>query len=104
MGVTFLTSLLYTMDEFSTGFTVDSNARPGYTLENEDFKLTFSSVLCDERKNFVSHGFECCYDWDPVMRMILKATENYKYIEEVEAKIENMLTNWLTTFQGWGLL
>ena len=92
------------MEGFATGFNLDGNTKPGYSVENENFKLTFSGVFCDERKNIVSHGFECCYDWSGVMKMILEATEDYDSMTEVEEKTEKVLRTWLTSFQGWGLL
>jgi len=92
------------MEGFATGFNLEGKTKPGYSVENEKFKLTFSGVLCDDRKNIVSHGFECCYDWSEVMNMILAATEDYDSRFDVEEKVEKILKTWLTSFQGWGLL
>ena len=92
------------MEGFATGFNLEGKTKPGYSVENEKFKLTFSGVLCDDRKNIVSHGFECCYDWSEVMNMILAATEDYDSRFDVEEKVEKTLKTWLTSFQGWGLL
>jgi len=92
------------MEGFATGFNLEGKTKPGYSVENEKFKLTFSGVLCDERKNIVSHGFECCYDWSEIMDMILAATEDYDSRYDIEDKVEKMLKTWLTSFQGWGLL
>jgi hypothetical protein len=38
-------------------------------------------------KTIVSQGFEYCYDWSGVMKMILEATEDYDYTADVEEKI-----------------
>jgi len=89
------------MEGFASGFKIDG----GINIENEDFRVTFAGVSCDSRKNIVSHGFECCYDWSAVMNMILEATKNYDdAIVQIEEGVEMRLRNWLTTFQGWGLL
>jgi len=92
------------MEGFATGFNLEGKTKPGYYVENENFKLTFSGVMCDERKNIVSHGFECCYDWSFLMNEILASTEDYESRDDVEEKVEKLLKTWLTSFQGWGLL
>jgi len=92
------------MEGFATGFNLEGNTKPGFSVENDGFKLTFEGVSCDDRKNIVSHGFECCYDWSAVMNMIIEATEHYDSMVDVEEKTEKVLRKWLTTFHGWGLL
>merc|ERR1719435_278454 len=61
-------------------------------------------VLCDDAKNIVSHGFEVLYDWSEVMNLILAATANYEDFSDIEESAEDALRQWMTTFQGWGLL
>jgi len=89
---------------FATGFGVQGRSKPGFSLQNDYFKLVFDGVFCEKRKNLVSHGFECFYDWKPVMEMILEATDRYRSMKEVEKNTEGSLKKWLTTYEGWGLL
>jgi len=92
------------MEGFATGFAVEGATAPGFTIENEEFKITFQGVICDESKNIISEGFESCYDWRPVMNLFLQSTDDWDVPVDIEEKTENKLREWLTTFQGWGLL
>jgi len=93
------------MEGFATGFSVVGATSPGFSLENEHFKITFRGVICDESKNIISEGFETCYDWGPVMNLILESTlEDWEVPVNIEETAENKLKDWLTTFRGWGLL
>lgn len=93
------------MEGFATGFTPTQATKPGFAVENEKFRVTFDGVMCNDVKNIISHGFETCYDWRPVLELLLEAAcENYFMIQDIERKAEQRLKNWLTTFQGWGLL
>jgi len=91
------------LEGFATGFN-NPPRQPGFSLENEDFVISFSGVMCDEAKNIVSHGFEVFYDWTEVMKLVLNATKNYSDVTEIEECAEDFLREWLTSFQGWGLL
>jgi len=93
------------MEGFATGFFISEATRPGFSIENEKFKVTFNGVMCNEVKNIVSHGFESCYDWRPVMELILEAaSEKYTALIDIEERAENAMKQWLTSFRGWGLL
>jgi len=93
------------MEGFATGFTPAQATKPGFVVENDKFRVTFDGVMCNDVKNIISHGFETCYDWRPVLELLLEAAcENYFRIQDIERKAEQRLKNWLTTFQGWGLL
>jgi len=93
------------MEGFATGFTPTQATKPGFALENDKFRVTFDGVVCNDVKNIISHGFETCYDWRPVLELLLEAaSEDYSMIQDIERKAEQRLKDWLTTFQGWGLL
>jgi len=78
---------------------------PGFSAENEEFRITFKGVICDESRNLISQGFESCYDWRPVMDLLLQSTLEYWEVPvNIEETAEGKLKEWLTTFQGWGLL
>lgn len=93
------------MEGFATGFAVEGATLPGFSAENEEFRITFKGVICDESRNLISEGFESCYDWRPVMDLILQSTlEEWEVPVNIEETAEGKLKEWLTTFQGWGLL
>jgi len=94
------------MAGFATGFGISSSTIPGFVLENEKYKIQFMEVRCDEAKNIVSHGFEYCYDWRLVMELVLAATEKAgnDNTADIEQAAEDAMRDWMTTFQGWGLL
>ena len=94
------------MEAFATGFSLSSDTKPGYSQENDNYRITFSEVLCDKAKNIVSRGFEHCYNWKHVMDIILGATKEAQTdnVIDIEAFAEDALRDWLVTFNGWGLL
>jgi len=94
------------MEAFATGFSLSSGTKPGFTKENEDYRITFTEVICDQTKNMVSRGFENCYNWRDVMEIILDVTEDCDTdnLIEIEALSEDCIRDWLVTFSGWGLL
>jgi len=93
------------MEGFATGFTPTQATKPGFAVENEKFRVTFDGVMCNDVKNIISHGFETCYDWKPVLEILLEAAcEDYSVTQDIERKVEQRLQSWLATFQGWGLL
>jgi len=93
------------MEGFATGFAPAQATKPGFVLENDKFRVTFDGVMCNDVKNIISHGFETCYDWKPVLELLLEAAcEDYSVIQDIERKVEQRLLSWLATFQGWGLL
>ena len=89
------------MEGFATGFTPAQATKPGFVVENEKFRVTFDGVslehlcgllelftelhkqvMCNDVKNIISHGFETCYDWRPVLELLLEAAcENYSMIQ-----------------------
>jgi len=91
------------LEGFATGFN-NPPRQPGFSLENDEFVISFSGVMCDEAKNIVSHGFEVFYDWTEVMKLVLAATKNNPEPTDIEESAEDSLREWLTSFQGWGLL
>jgi len=91
------------LEGFATGFN-NPPRELGFNIENADFRISFKGVLCDDAKNIVSHGFEVLYDWSEVMNLILAATANYEDFSDIEESAEDALRQWMTTFQGWGLL
>ena len=41
--------------------------------------------MCNDVKNIISHGFETCYDWRPVLELLLEAAcENYFMIQVLD--------------------
>jgi len=51
-------------------------------------------------------GFQCCYNWSEVIKLILVATEaaGNDNTVDIEEAVQESLKGWLTSFQGWGLL
>lgn len=93
------------MEGFATGFDISGATRPGFCLENDKFRVTFQGVLCNKVRNMESHVFESCYDWRPVMDIVLQAaSQSYSSLAEIEARSEARMRDWLTSFPGWGLL
>ena len=42
----------------------------------------YYKVMCNDVKNIISHGFETCYDWKPVLELLLEAAcEDYSVIQ-----------------------
>ena len=94
------------MEAFATGFSLSSGTKPGYSLENDDYKIIFSEVICDQNKNIVSRGFENCYNWKDVMELVLDMADeaDTDVLIDIEASTEDAIRDWLVTFSGWGLL
>eukprot|EP00092_Neocalanus_flemingeri_P007200 GFUD01007778.1.p1 GENE.GFUD01007778.1~~GFUD01007778.1.p1 ORF type:complete len:356 (-),score=97.92 GFUD01007778.1:35-1102(-) len=94
------------MEAFATGFSMSSDTKPGFCIENENYKIGLEGVLCDQTKNIVSRGFENCYSWREVMELILDATEEAAAdnLIDIEEAAEDAMREWLVTFKGWGLL
>ena len=94
------------MEAFATGFSLSSETKPGYSLENDDYKIIFSEVICDQGKNIVSRGFENCYNWKDVMELVLNVADeaDTDVLIDIEASTEDAIRDWLVTFSGWGLL
>ena len=94
------------MEAFATGFSLSSETKPGYSIENDDYKIIFSEVICDQNKNIVSRGFENCYNWKDVMELVLDVADEVDtdVLIDIEASTEDAVKDWLVTFSGWGLL
>eukprot|EP00091_Calanus_sinicus_P012183 TRINITY_DN27668_c0_g1_i1.p1 TRINITY_DN27668_c0_g1~~TRINITY_DN27668_c0_g1_i1.p1 ORF type:complete len:219 (+),score=37.70 TRINITY_DN27668_c0_g1_i1:117-773(+) len=90
--------------DFLSGFSLCHGGKPGVFVENEHFKICFQEVFCNGIKNVISHGFECCYEWQAIMDLMLLATDDFKNIDTFEEKTEDFVQTWLGTFPGWGLL
>ena len=126
------------MERFATGFAPARATKPGFVIENEKFRVTFEGVsssmikeltqscfkvICNDVKNIISHGFETCYDWRPVMELLLESAtddywvkevcrwylsyfdlgsqvdDNHLVYQDIEVKAKNKLGAWLTSFQ-----
>ena len=87
--------------DFLTGFSNCQGTRPGARITKKSFNIVFKEVFCNATKNSMSAGFECCYDWSPVMKLLLKVLQEE---EEVEERGEEEVQEWLASFPGWGLL
>eukprot|EP00092_Neocalanus_flemingeri_P063415 GFUD01076734.1.p1 GENE.GFUD01076734.1~~GFUD01076734.1.p1 ORF type:complete len:320 (-),score=84.29 GFUD01076734.1:35-994(-) len=94
------------MEAFATGFSMSSDTKPGFCIENDNYKIGLEGALCDQTKNIVSRGFENCYSWREVMELILDATEEAAAdnLIDIEEAAEDAMREWLVTFKGWGLL
>ena len=90
--------------EFLPGFSACSGTKPGFCLENVNYSLTFSQVLCNGDTNVISRGYQCCYDWAPIMNIIMEALDDFEDLEKVEFMIIEGMKSWFRTYSGWGLL
>jgi len=96
------------MPGFATGFSQPTT--PGFWLQNSQYKVQFQGVDCDNAGDVVelaqAFGFQCCYNWSEVIKLILVATEEAgnDNTVDIEEAVEESLKGWLTSFQGWGLL
>jgi len=96
------------MPGFATGFSHPTT--PGFWLQNSQYKVQFQGVDCDNAGDVVelaqAFGFQCCYNWSEVIKLILVATEEAgnDNTVDIEEAVEESLKGWLTSFQGWGLL
>ena len=51
-----------------------------------------TEVLHLQTKNIVSHGFESCYDWRPVLELVLGAAANeFRGLQEVKELLNILL-------------
>jgi len=90
--------------DFLSGFSLCHGAKSGVFVENEQFKISSNEVFCNGIKNVISHGFECCYEWQGIMDLMLLASEDFQNTEDFEDKSEDLVETWLGSFAGWGLL
>jgi len=96
------------MPGFATGFSHPTT--PGFWLQNSQYKVQFQGVQCDNAGDVVelaqAFGFQCCYNWAAeVIKLILVATETAgDSTVDIEEAVEKSLKEWMTSFQGWGLL
>ena len=101
------TLLICSPMDFLTGFSDCQGSPPGSSRTTKGFRVEFREVLCNSTKNCVSQGLECCYDWGPVMVLLLEAAEGpgqAGQVEQVEERAERGVVAWLATLPGWGLL
>jgi len=96
------------MAGFATGF--NNPTLPGFWLENLKYKVQFRGVRCDNASNHLelaqAFGLQCCYNWGEVIKLVLGATEKAANDStvDIEEAAEEALRDWMTSFQGWGLL
>jgi len=96
------------MPGFATGFSHPTT--PGFWLQNSQYKVQFQGVRCDNARNYVelaqAFGFQSCYNWAEVIKLILGATETAgnDEIVDIEEAAEDALKGWMASFHGWGLL
>ena len=101
--------------EFLTGFNNRTVTKTGYSIENENFSITFRGILYLGAESNLA--FENCYDWTPVMEILMKV-ENFKHsIRSILTQqgqqsrydmFEYLLTldldSWVKSFAGFGIL
>merc|ERR1719414_1174976 len=92
------------LQEMQPGFSVPGKTQPGHTIETQKFKIVFSGVLINDCENGLSRSLEHLYDWSDLMEMVLKATEHYEYVSDIELLVEDHLRDWLCSYRGWGLV
>ena len=53
---------------------------------------------------FVKDRFESCYNWEPVIDIILECLEYYYDDGDFQIDLQHSVRAWLSEFGGWGLL
>lgn len=82
-----------------------SSTKPGFIINALSYSLTFSEVIFDGRRSSMfTRGFENCYDWTDIMKILLKALNNFENVEKAEDFAEQGLGSWFMTYRGWSLL
>ena len=87
-----------------TGFSDPGKTRPGHALQTERFKVVFEGVTQDGENSYKSRWMETYYDWTAVMKKVLGACGVGSCLEDIEVKCELEVTDWLYTYEGYGLL
>ena len=96
------------LQNFFTGLSDRKGTRPGFQRGNENFKIKFEYVQCesqsDQTNRFVKDRFESCYNWEPVIDIILECLEYYYDDGDFQIDLQHSVRAWLSEFGGWGLL
>ena len=96
------------LQNFFTGLSDRKGTRPGFQRGNENFKIKFEYVQCesqsDQTNRFVKDRFESCYNWEPVIDIILECLEYYYDDGDFQIDLQHIVRAWLSEFGGWGLL
>lgn len=90
--------------EFMPGFSYLEGTRPGDMLSKNTFQVSLLGVHLNGKQSLISHGFECCYDWSPVINILLEALKNFEDVETFEDEAREYLNDWFKMYAGWGLL
>ena len=90
--------------EFLSGFSFPNGTKVGSKFENTAFKLEFTGVWFNGRKNVTSQGFETWYDWINVANILLENLDNFQEIKVFETVTQESLHSWFMTYPAWGLL
>ena len=98
---------LIEMSYFS-GLSFNLGTKPGFKKESEQFGVCFEGVQCENiienQANDVKLKFETCYNWSDILGIILGNLEFFYDGSDFEDDVENELTDWLGSLEGWGLL
>ena len=62
--------------------------------------MTFEGVHVSGGVNLVAEGLESFYDWSDIMQIIVSAVEEGGSTDDMEDKVSEELSDWLTTLQG----
>jgi len=89
---------------FATGFSVPGRTTPGFAIRKKAVDVTFEGVHVSGGVNLVAEGLESFYDWSDIMQIIVSAVEEGGSTDDIEDKVSEELSDWLTTLAGWGLL
>ena len=89
---------------FSPGVSRPGRTQPGHWLQTEHFKIVFEGVTEDGENNRCSKMLETLYDWTDVMKKVLGASGVYGCLNKCEDMCKEDVTDWLATYDGWGLL
>ena len=93
------------------GFSNKKGTKPGFSMKNDSFSVRFESIQIEKNSNVqtfpmseVKDEFETCYDWAPIMEMILDCLEYYHDNGAFQISCELSFNAWLSEFGGLGLL
>ena len=96
------------------GFSNQEGTWPGFQSSSEMFRVEFVGVEVEHVANSIQTKgekvpvkslFESCYDWKPVMSMILESLEKNVHLKDRDfhKDLEGSIKEWLNEFGGFGL-
>lgn len=91
---------------FATGFRLPHLVKTprGHVLQTELFKVVFEGITEDGEISDLSRILEHCLDWTGVIKKLLGACEVSSCLEDIEDMCKEEVTDWLATYDGFGLL